>query len=104
MFYLTLPQIIEAQKYTDLAQLFLVLITCFVRTSIALFLIRIPNSKRLVKFLYGLIATVIVVNFFCAIMLLVQCRPVTGLWDPRVKASCWNMRVYLVVGYFQGSL
>ena len=63
---------------------------------------RIPNGKRLKSFIWLLIVGLVAVNSSCAIVFILQCRPMSGLWDPSVKAHCWSAHVYLVWGYFQG--
>lgn len=80
---------------------------------------RIPNNKRLILSLKLLIVALITVNGSCAIVYILQCRPMTALWathlrntvlhvpdlnrwDPFIPAHCWSAHVYLVWGYFQG--
>jgi len=103
-YYLQLPQAIESSKYVDLAQLFLIIITCITKVSICLFLIRIPNSKRLIHFLYVLMGALILVNGLCAIVYILQCRPFQALYDPTVTGQCWSIQIYKIFGYIQGSM
>ena len=63
---------------------------------------RIPNSKRVIYFLWLLIVALIVVNASCAIVYILQCRPMAALWNPTVEAHCWSSNVYLIWGYIQG--
>ena len=100
--YLTLSQIISIRKYTDLAELFLIVITCLTKVSIILFLMRIPNSQRLKYFLWILIFGLVVVNSTCAIVYILQCRPMNALWDPTAEGHCWSIKVYMIWGYVQG--
>jgi len=102
MIYLTLPQIIEAAKYLQLAEILAIFASGLTKISICLFVIRIPNSKRLVSSLYALIGALVVVNLAYAMILCLQCRPIERLWNPFVPGSCWDKNVYLISGYLQG--
>ena len=76
---LTFPQIIEIRKYLALAQLFLIIITGLTKVSFIIFLMRIPSSKRLILSLKLLIVALVIVNGSCAIVYILQCRPMTAL-------------------------
>ena len=102
MIYLTLHQIIEAAKFLQLAEILAIFASGLTKISICLFVIRIPNSKRLVTSLYVLIGALVVVNLAYAMILCLQCRPIEHLWNPFVHGSCWNKNVYLISGYLQG--
>jgi len=102
-FYLTPPTIIQVVKWSDLSEFLLIWVTALTKISICIFVMRIPNSKRLTKLLYALIALLVVVNGACVIAFLAQCRPMEALWDPAVGGSCWTLEVFVVFGYLQGA-
>jgi len=102
MIYLTLQQITEAAKYLYLAEILAIFAAGLTKISICLFVIRIPNSKRLVSSLYALIGALVVVNLAYAMILCLQCRPIEHLWNPFGPGSCWDSDVYLISGYVQG--
>ncbi|MCJ1237045.1 hypothetical protein MMC14_005029 [Varicellaria rhodocarpa] len=102
IYYLSPPHAIEARKWVDLAELFVFIITCLTKVSFCLFLMRIPNSKRVIYFLWLLIVALIVVNASCAIVYILQCRPMAALWNPTIEARCWSSNLYLIWGYIQG--
>lgn len=102
MIYLTLPQIIEAAKYLQLAEILAIFACGLTKISICLFVIRIPNSKRLVTSLYTLIGALVVVNLAYVMILCLQCRPIELLWNPFLPGSCWDKNIYLISGYLQG--
>ena len=103
-YYLTLPQIFESRKYFNLAEILLAIITCMTKVSICLFLLRIPNSKRLRNLLWALILSLVLVNGTLVIVFILQCRPFKFSYNPTVKGSCWPPRVYEAIVYVQGGL
>lgn len=82
----------------------LVIITCLTKVSICFFVLRIPTNKKLIRSLYVFIVSLFVVNGATAIVLLAQCRPLEALWNPEVDGDCWNIKVYLYIGYLQGGM
>ena len=102
MYYLSYPDIIEVGKYFDIDQLLFIIITCLSKVSLILFLMRIPNSKRIIFFLWLLVVGLLVVNGTCAVVYILQCRPMAALWNPMIPGQCWSQNVYLIWGYVQG--
>ena len=91
-----------AQKWVDLAKLGVFIIGCLIKVSFCLFLMRIPNSRRVIYFLWALIATLVLVNASCTIVFVLQCRPFNALWNPMINGHCWNPNINVVLGYLQG--
>ena len=82
----------------------LVIITCLTKVSICFLVLRIPTNKTLIRSLYILIVSLLVVNGATTIVFLAQCRPLEALWNPEVKGHCWSIKVYLYIGYLQGGM
>ena len=82
----------------------LVIITCLTKVSICFFVLRIPTNKYLIRFLHVLIVSLFLVNGGTAIVSLAQCRPLEALWNRAVHGHCWNVKVYLYIGYLQGGM
>ena len=101
-YYLTPPQIIESLKWVDFSEFLLFWSAAFTKISICIFVMRIPNSKRLNYLLYSLMALVTFANGAAVIVFLAQCRPLEALWDPAVNGNCWNEEIYIGFGEFQG--
>lgn len=101
-YYLQRPEIIEELKWHAFSQIQLYMCTALIKTSVCLFLIRIVNKKYLVRFLYTLSATLIMVNLAVVIVLVTQCRPLEKVWDVRVNGQCWKIDVLKTVGWIAG--
>ena len=89
-YYLTTSQIIEAAKLQDIAEFLFIVSACLTKISICLFVMRIPNSKRMIRLLYFLVISTLLVGILCTVILIVQCEPLQKIWDSRIKGSCWN--------------
>ena len=44
------------------------------------------------------------VNIVWLVVFLAQCDPISGLWDPREHAGCWDRNIEVVVDYVQGGM
>ena len=78
--------------------------TYLTKLSICIFLMRIPEDGRLRKFLYSVMGVFTVVNVVWLVVFLAQCDPISGLWDPRERAGCWDRNIEVVLDYLQGGM
>ena len=101
-YYLTLSQIFGSLEWVLLSEFLVIWITCLTKVSICLFVMRIPNDRRLKSFLWALIGLLVVVNGACVVVFLAQCRPLKALWDPTAEGSCWKPEVFEAFAYVQG--
>ena len=89
----TKANIVDAMKWTWLAEVFLFLVVPLTKTSICFFIFRIKDGGWLKWFLYALIAGLVATNGLCVIILLAQCTPIQANFD-RSRGKCWNIRIY----------
>ena len=74
------------------------------KISIALLLLRImPKNKIRERFLYTLIALLIVINTICVAFIFGQCSPTRKLWEPSIRGNCLKPYVQQDIGFFQSS-
>ena len=95
-------QVIRAGKFRFVVGLLANLVICVVKISVALFLLRIGGLRRWLKVsLYVTIVLLISSTSATIIILLVQCRPITGNWDPIIKrtARCLSNSAVTDVSY-----
>ena len=63
-------------------------------TSVAILILRIMGRsiwRR--RFLYFSIVSTLVISITASVLLFAACKPVKGLWDPLVQASCWSPNI-----------
>ncbi|MCJ1264975.1 hypothetical protein MMC22_004850 [Lobaria immixta] len=101
-YYLSSSEITKELEWHAFSQIQLFICTAFAKVSVCLFLIRIVNKKPLVRFLYALIAALVVMNGAVTIMLVTQCRPLRKVWEPKAKGECWGIHVVKGFGYAAG--
>lgn len=88
IFFLELPNAINALLYIFISEFLSLVAICFVKISVALFLLRIGNLRRWLRL--SLVANIILLassTFAFVIILFVQCKPLAGNWNPVVKAT-----------------
>ena len=103
--YLSPQERIMSKKYSLLTIVTLVLSTCFAKISICFFALRllgIARARKRKTFLYMCIAVLLFGNLIDVISVLVQCRPVTKIWNPGLPGSCWHPSVQQKFAYMQG--
>ncbi|KAI1277557.1 integral membrane protein [Xylaria sp. FL0933] len=92
-------------KYVYLCEFFSILSPGFGRISYGFLLVSlVPPSQPQRRFLWGVIALQFFVDVGTVIISFIQCRPIEGFWDTRVKADCWSPHVQQSVGFAQGSI
>ena len=104
LFYLDPDQRKFALRLNWITQPFAIAALATGKISVAFLLLRIIASSVWRRgFLWFMMAT----NFlFCSLSVIftfAQCRPVTGLWDPTVKAKCWRPESQSSFSVFTGS-
>ena len=101
----TLPaqNIMEAVKLSAITYVFDIMAFCIPKVAVALLLVRIMGpAQRGRLFLYSITCVMMIAGILNCILLFVQCKPVTALWDPIVAATaiCWKPSVLVNSGYF----
>ena len=100
--YLTFPQLVEQTKYYTLSEALLLWMTALTKISVCIFVMRIPNSKRLKDFLLLVIAYLAIINSVIIVVFLAQCKPIQALWNPTIHGSCLRRDVITGLAYLQG--
>lgn len=100
IYYLESAQVIRIKKLNFVSGLFTNLIICLVKLSIALFLLKIGGLRRQLRAsLFATIALLVCSTIATIVILFVQCRPITGIWDPAAGAKCLPASVLTDVSY-----
>ncbi|KAI9675737.1 MAG: hypothetical protein M1817_001104 [Caeruleum heppii] len=60
------------------------------KISISLFLLRLTPVTGYQRFLWGLITFMLVYTSICFLTINLQCRPISFLWKPTIKAKCFS--------------
>lgn len=90
-YYLSLNQVINANKWETIANFLISVGNLFLRLSIACMLLRLIASNKKWRFsLYGIMGFVVVTNIPTAIIILTWCRPAKKIWNPTVPGECWS--------------
>lgn len=72
------------------------------KASVAVCLMRIFPGKKLRWLLWGIIAANTIVFYLDAILILVQCNPVSKQWNFSEPGSCWDPSILANYGIFTG--
>ena len=97
----------EITKFNLVATITVVISGCFSKVSICLFLLRLLDlaaARKRIHFLYLLILILVVYNFIEVIIMLVQCKPTTKIWNRKIEGSCWKPTVQEGFANTQGGL
>ncbi|KAI1869656.1 uncharacterized protein JN550_005637 [Neoarthrinium moseri] len=97
--YLTDDDLQEGKKWFMFFQIFYVLSTVPIKSSICVALIRITTRKLFKWILYGIIFFTIVGCLVTDIAVLSWCQPISATWDPSA-GSCADKSVIINVSYF----
>ncbi|TGO11086.1 hypothetical protein BTUL_0117g00010 [Botrytis tulipae] len=102
-YYLGIQGEINASKWSTLAQLPFIIATTFTKVSICFMIVRITNSKRLVRFMWVMIGALIVINLMGFIVVAARCTPFEAGWNYyTIQGKCWPHKVLEVQSYIQG--
>lgn len=97
-----LTQIPDVIKWNTAYQIDNVICVNMTKLSILLFVLRIPNSKRLAYLIYLVMFCMSVVNIVTVAALASQCRPLKKLWKPTIPGDCFYEGELSRFGYAQG--
>lgn len=93
----------RALEFDVLGQPWYLMSVTLSKISICLFLMGLLGRARQWRILLGvLIVLMAAVNLAFSLTVNLQCRPLEKVWKPQVEGSCWDPRVQLNFGYFQG--
>jgi hypothetical protein len=68
-----------------------------VKTSIALMLLRLLQTKIWKRFLYAIVVVQTVTAVYLTIMHATRCMPLAALWDPMItNKRCWNQEAFRI--------
>lgn len=88
IYYLEPAKVIRIKELNFVSGLFTNFIICLVKTSVALFLLKIGGLRRWLKAsLFATIALLVSSTFATVVIIFVQCRPIAGIWDPTVALT-----------------
>ena len=88
-------------KWSVIAQIFNVIGIGLAKISVCLSVLRIINrtGKKLVVFLWIIIAFAAASHLVQVMLFLVQCRPIAAIWDPRIRGKCFSSHYTYLAGY-----
>ena len=100
---LSFDEIVNALKWVWLGTFPGLLVTIIARVSIAILLVRIFGTKRLLKW-YLIIFTTLtsIATLVLLIIIWVQVSPIQGLWNPLLPARRWDPKIELYAAYTAG--
>ena len=97
-----LTQVPNVIKWGTAYQIDNVISVNLIKLSILLFVLRIPNSRRIVYLVYFVMFAMSVVNIVCVAALTSQCRPLEKLWNPKIPGNCFYKGWLSRFAYEQG--
>ncbi|KAK3110189.1 hypothetical protein LTR53_015777 [Teratosphaeriaceae sp. CCFEE 6253] len=95
--YLRKEEIAKISELSWVVQIVLFCALCLVKISVCLLVLRIKNTRPLRRFLYGVMALLVVTTVIPIIALCIECRPLQGFWH-REMGQCHspNFRIYSI--------
>ena len=102
IYYLDAAQLVRFQKLNFVTGILTNLIICLVKLSVALFLLRMGGLRRWLRHsLFATIALLVSSTVATIVIILVQCIPIAGLWDPTIAltAKCLPTSALTDVSY-----
>lgn len=100
------PQlVVEAMKWAQLSQVMGVLASALARMAFVAMLLSIisPTQKWHVWLLRGFFIVQVIINAITMLYILLQCHPISGLWNPANGAECLPHSGEQYLGYVQAS-
>lgn len=94
-------------KWTFFHAIVIVLGISSVKMSLAFFLLRFASqNKRIKRFIIGALVFLILFTIACILTLILQCIPVSAVWDYTLKATatCYSSQTYLAIGEFNSAI
>lgn len=101
IYCLSPSQIPQVFKWSIIAQLFNILGIGLVKVSVCLTVLRIiDRTRRSVSlFLWLLIAFATFSHCTQVLLFLIQCRPMSALWNPHIHGRCFSSHITYLAGY-----
>lgn len=93
-----------AGRLLFVAEFFAILAVAVSKTSFAVTLLRFVLERWHKILLWGVIASVNLAMWSCAVLLLAQCQPTRKLWNIVLDGSCWPRSVYTAYSVFAGGM
>ncbi|KAF7885516.1 uncharacterized protein EAF02_004025 [Botrytis sinoallii] len=105
LYYLSPSQLTETIKWNYILQCWGISAFTPSKLSVGLLLIRILHPIRGWKFwtIVTIMTLMTIINTLDSILTYAQCNPPKALWEPTVKAHCWNPTVQANFSIFQAS-
>jgi hypothetical protein len=102
VFYLSPEQTMEAVKWSWISQPWAIFLFATGKASVAILILRFMSRNTVWRraLLYFIIGTIFIVNSLGCIFTFVQCDPPRALWNPTIKANCWDPSVQQNYNYF----
>ncbi|KUJ20502.1 uncharacterized protein LY89DRAFT_682224 [Mollisia scopiformis] len=86
-----------------ISQPFFLVAVVLVKVSVGLFLLRLTPSQFFHRFIWCMIGFMAMYTTVSLITILTQCRPLTVIWDPSVKAICFTPLGLRACAYFNAT-
>ena len=104
IYCLTIQQLSGALHWSMISQILVVTTAAVIKFSVCLFVLRIIDQtrKRVHQLLWALIAFVCVVHTVQVILYIVQCRPMSALWNFGEKGECFSIHFTYLAAYIGG--
>ncbi|KAH8742343.1 integral membrane protein [Diaporthe sp. PMI_573] len=102
VFYLSPEQTMEAVKWSWISQPWAIFLFATGKASVAILILRFMSRNTVWRraLLYFIIVTIFIINSLGCIFTFVQCDPPRALWNPTIKANCWDPSVQQNYNYF----
>jgi hypothetical protein len=88
-------------KWNTIYQIINVLGAFFTKLSIAFFIIRFQKTRTLTLLLWLILTPLALSTIMICLVLLLQCIPLAGLWNPAISSHCISQQVPLDMSYVQ---
>lgn len=97
--YLSADVIEVGLKLNYIGQVLFLWAPCFVKVSIALFLLRVTPDLVLRKIVQTAMFFILAWNFSCFMTLLLQCKNLAVIWRPSTVTTCWSTQTIHSLGW-----
>lgn len=88
-------QITEQLKWVYITELFLFLVLCATKVSICLFVLRLKQTDKFLRwFLYFLMSGLVITTIPVVVVWFAQCQPIHSFWDGNLTTKCWSQTIY----------
>lgn len=101
IYCLSIGQILDLAKWALLSQIGISITLGLMKISVCLFVLRVVDKARkgIAKAIWLLIYFVALTHILQVIMYVVQCRPLTALWDIKVRGQCFSTHIVYTIAY-----